>query len=107
MTTIERDAGDFVIDAELLAAAFGLLQDEIKARMRNGAITSRCETGIDEDAGRWRLTFQHADRACRFVVDEAGNVLTRTMFPVESRPAGPAARDGDPATTSAGPGTAR
>jgi hypothetical protein len=42
---IDREAGDFVIGAALLAEAFGLSQDEIKARMRAGTITSRCETG--------------------------------------------------------------
>jgi hypothetical protein len=71
MTAVERKAEDFVIDATLLAEAFGLSQDEIKARMRNGAITSRCEACVDEDAGLWRFTFHRGDRACRFIVDEA------------------------------------
>ena len=82
MTTVEREAGEFVIDAAVLADAFGLSQDEIKVRMRDGAITSRCETGVGEDAGRWRLTFHHGGRACRFIVDEDGNILTRAAFPV-------------------------
>lgn len=85
MTTVERKAGDFIIDAALLADAFGLSQDEVKARMRAGRITSRCEAGVDDDAGRWRLTFLHGDRACRFIVDEAGNVLTRATFPVRTK----------------------
>lgn len=84
MTAVERKAGDFVIDAALLAAAFGLSQDAIKARMREGAITSRCETGVEEDSGRWRLTFHHAGRACRFTVDEAGNVLKRATYPIKT-----------------------
>ena len=50
MTSIQAKAGDFVIDAALLADTFRLSQDEIKARMRKGAITSRCEAGVDEDA---------------------------------------------------------
>jgi hypothetical protein len=91
MTAVERMAGDFVIDATLLAEAFGLPQDEIKARMRAGTITSRCETGVDSDDGRWRLTFHCGDRACRFIVDEAGNVLTKATFTrrtkAEERPA--------------------
>jgi len=66
--------------------AFGLSEDEIKARMRDGVITSRCETGVDSDAGRWRLTFHCGDRACRFIVDEAGNVLTSATFPIKTRP---------------------
>jgi hypothetical protein len=86
MTTVERNAGDFVIDAMLLADAFGLSQDQIKARMRAGTITSRCEAGTDEDAGHWRLTFHHGNRACRFIVDEAGSILTRATFPIRTRP---------------------
>ncbi len=95
MTSVERKAGDFVIDAALLAAAFGLSQDAIKARMRTGAITSRCEAGVDDDAGRWRLTFQHGSRACRFVVDEAGVVLKKATFPIRTRPQESAARPGE------------
>jgi hypothetical protein len=48
-------------------------------------ITSRCETGMDEDAERWRLSFDHGDRACRFVVDEAGTVLKRATFSIKTR----------------------
>ncbi|WP_099827496.1 DUF6522 family protein [Oceaniglobus indicus] len=85
MTAIERNADDFVVDAALLAEAFGLSEDQVKTRMRDGAITSRCEAGIDEDAGRWRLTFHHGDRACRFIVDDAGKVMTRATFPITAR----------------------
>jgi hypothetical protein len=92
MTTVERKADDFVIDVAILQDAFGLSQDEIKVRMRNGAITSRCEAGIDEDAGRWRLTFHHDNRACRFIVDEAGTVLTSATFPIKIRPHDPGAQ---------------
>ncbi len=84
MTLVERNAGDFVIDVALLAGAFNLTEDEIRRRMRNGAITSRCETGVDEDEGRWRLTFYHGNRACRFIVDAAGNVLKSTTFPTRA-----------------------
>jgi hypothetical protein len=90
MTAVEREAGDFVIDAALLADAFGLSQDEIKARMRDGAIVSRCEAGMAADAGRWRLTFHHGNRACRFIVDEAGNILMTARFPVRTRADSPA-----------------
>ncbi|MGB2893816.1 MAG: DUF6522 family protein [Albidovulum sp.] len=95
MTAVERKAADFVVDAALLADAFALSQDDIKARMRDGAITSRCEAGVDDDAGRWRLTFHHGDRACRFIVDEAGNVLKRVTFPIKAGPRDHAAGHGD------------
>ena len=86
MTSVERRSDDFVIDAALLADAFGLAQEEIRARMRAGTITSRCEAGVAEDAGRWRLTFHHDGRACRFIVDADGSILTRAMFPVRTGP---------------------
>ncbi len=82
MTRIERKGGEFIIDAALLAEAFDVSQDEIKLRMRDGRITSRCEAGVDDDAGYWRLTFHHGDRVCRFTVDEAGTIRTRVTFPV-------------------------
>lgn len=95
MTSIQAKAGDFVIDAALLADTFRLSQDEIKARTRKGAITSRCEAGIDEDAGRWRLTFHHGNRACRFIIDEEGTVLQKATFPIRPRKRNPATRLGD------------
>jgi hypothetical protein len=81
----ERNARDFVIDAALLAEALGLTQDGIKARMQNGAITWRRGTGVDDDSGNWRLNLNHADRACRFIVDAACIVLKRTSFPISPR----------------------
>jgi len=97
VTTIDRKEGRFIVDAAVLARAFSLSQTEIRVRMREGVITSRCETGADEDAGRFRLTFYHRDRACRLIVDETGKVLTRATFPVQTRPGanvtGPDAED--------------
>lgn len=86
MTSVERTAGDFVIDASLLADAFKLTQNEVRTRMRDGLITSRCEIGVDEDAGASRLTFYHGERACRFIVGEDGTVLKRATFPTKARP---------------------
>lgn len=82
MTGVEVTAGGFTVDAALIAAAFGLSPADVPAAMRAGHITSRCETGIDADAGRFRLTFFHAGRALRLTVDGAGTVLSRATFPV-------------------------
>lgn len=79
---IERKGDDFEVGAALLAEAFGLSEPEIKARMRDGRITSCCEAGQGADAGRWRLTFTHDRNALRLIVDEKGNLLTRSRFPV-------------------------
>ncbi|WP_370654167.1 DUF6522 family protein [Pseudotabrizicola sp.] len=40
---------------------------------------------MDEDAGCWRLTFYHLNRACRFIVDAEGTVLKSVRFPVKTR----------------------
>jgi len=87
MTTIERDGDGFAVDATLLAEALGLTPAQVKERMRDGRITSRCEAGVDEDKGRWRLTFHHGAKACRFIVDDSGHLLTRASFPVRPREA--------------------
>lgn len=86
MTAVERNEDGFVVDAGMLADAFGLSPRAVPALMREGKITSRCETGVDADAGTFRLTFFHAGRACRFTVDGAGAILKRTSFDAPSRP---------------------
>ncbi len=81
---IKRAGPDFSVDAALLAEAFGVTQAQVQQEMRAGGITSRCEAGVDEDEGRWRLTFHRGERAVRFIVDDAGQVLTRVSFPVRT-----------------------
>ena len=87
MTQVERDGSDFVVSATLLAQAFKVTEDRIRQAMRDGSLTSIREAGVDADAdaGRWRLTFRHASRACRFTVDEAGTILSTSRFPVQAR----------------------
>jgi hypothetical protein len=85
MTQVERDGAGFVVPATLLAKAFGMTEDLIRQATRDGSLASRCEAGVDSDAGRWRLTFRHAGRACRFTVDEAGTILSTSRFPVQAR----------------------
>lgn len=85
MTEVERSGDGFVVAAQVLADAFGLTQEEVREKMRSGAITSRSETGVGDDEGRWRLTFHHEGRALRLVVDDRGTVLQRSSFPVRIR----------------------
>ena len=90
MSGIEIGDEGFVVDAAIVAEAFGLPAPDIQPMMRSGAITSRCEKGVDADAGRWRLTFFHAGRAVRLTVDEAGELLTKSTFDVPKPPSGAA-----------------
>lgn len=82
MTKVERSGDQFIVDAEVLSKAFDLPPEEIRTRMQDGQITSLCEAGADADTGRWRLTFRHEGRAFRLVVDESGEILSKSAFPV-------------------------
>ncbi len=84
MSTVDRDGDNFVVDAAILAAAFGRPTPEIRASMQDGRITSRCETGSGDDAGRWRLTFYFEGRALRLTVNADGEILKRSIFDVPS-----------------------
>jgi hypothetical protein len=86
MTQVERDDEGFIVPASLLAKAFGLTEDEVRKAMRDGALRSVCEAGVGSDAGRWRLTFRHANRARRYTVDQAGTILSTSRFPARTRP---------------------
>ena len=80
MTEVSITTEGFVVDAEALGTAFELDPATVPERLRAGEITSRCETGVDEDAGRWRLTFYYGGRALRLTVDANGAVLSRAIF---------------------------
>ncbi|RVV96717.1 hypothetical protein EKE94_17750 [Mesobaculum littorinae] len=88
MTTISRTEDGFVVDAGVIAEAFGITPDQVRDEMRGGGIATRSETGEGADAGRWRMTFFRGDRAFRLVVDAAGAVLSRSSFPIAPRGAG-------------------
>ncbi len=83
VNAVQRDGDGFTVSAALLAEAFGLDETQVKAAMRSGAMTSRCEAGMDKDAGTWRLVFQFRDRALRLVVDASGQILKRSTYPVK------------------------
>lgn len=80
MTQIALNGEGFVTDAELLAQAFSLPAGYVQDLMRIGEITSDCETSVDNDAGRMRLSSHYRDNAVRFVVDTTGTILEQTKF---------------------------
>lgn len=80
MDQVSVTAGGFEVDASLIAAAFGMDMEMVRDKMRAGEITSLCETGVDDDAGRFRLTFRHGARSFRLTVDGAGRVISRARF---------------------------
>ena len=87
MPQVELTSNGYVVDASVIADAFGLDVQNVQQNMRNGKITSLSETGTDEDAGRARLTFYYKTRALRLVVNAAGQIIKQSRFPVASRDA--------------------
>lgn len=86
MATIEFESGALRIDATTIAEGLGIEPALVQVWMRQGRITARCERGLDEDAGRYRLTFFHASRRFRLVVDEEGNAIQRSTVDFGDRP---------------------
>lgn len=76
---IDFDGETFSVDAALIGESLGIEPALVQPLMRAGKITSRCERGIDQDAGRYRLTFFHDHRQLNLVIDEAGAIVTRSV----------------------------
>jgi hypothetical protein len=78
MSSVEFENGAFSVDAALIAEGLGIGPTMVQPRMRDGTITSRCERGEGDDAGRYRLTFFHGTRRLQLVVDAGGKVLEKS-----------------------------
>ncbi|WP_022705004.1 DUF6522 family protein [Pseudorhodobacter ferrugineus] len=85
MTPVELGENGFVVAAESIADAFGLAASAVQGLMQSNAITSRCEKGVGEDEGRWRLTFYYNNRAFRLTVDGASQIVGQARFDVARR----------------------
>ncbi|KRW96112.1 DUF6522 family protein [Paracoccus sp. MKU1] len=85
MSKIDLTEQGFVIEAQELAAAFGLEPGRVPELMRENRITTRCETGEGEDAGRHRLTFFFEGQALRLTIDATGTILKRARFDIPAR----------------------
>lgn len=81
---IQKDAVQ--IDASVLGKGLGLEPMRVPELIRSGAITSRCERGIGEDEGRYRLTFFHEGQRLRIVTDVSERILQCTSINFRDRP---------------------
>lgn len=79
MNAVTVADGEFGVNAAIVAEGLGLDPEFVLAAMRERKITSLCERGIDEDAGRSRLTFRYRERRFRLVIDQDGNILDRSV----------------------------
>lgn len=82
---IEMRDGQPTIDARDLARLLELDPAEVQVKMRAGKITSQFETGIDEDAGRMRLSFQYGGKRVRLTCSTEGVVLKTTRTDIGAR----------------------
>lgn len=85
MTSIEVGDDGFIVKAAIIAEAFGVADAAVQGFMQSGEITSKCEKGVDEDEGRWRLTFFYLGRAFRLTIDEDSKVISRARFDASRR----------------------
>ena len=78
MAMIEFEDGGIQVDATVVAEGLKIDPSLVQARMREGKITTLCERGIDDDEGRYRLTFFSERRRLRLLIDKEGNILQRS-----------------------------
>ena len=90
---LEPTDGGFQIEAEDLAALFGLSQANVQRLMRAGQISSLSEEGQGEDEGRHRITFRYGATRVRLTVNPQGEVLLRTRTSDAPRPGTQIGRD--------------
>jgi hypothetical protein len=78
--------GTFEVDAAVLGCGLGVDASLVPGLLRAGQITSFCERGVDNDRGRFRLTFFHKSKRLRLVLDELGRVVRQLTVDFEKRP---------------------
>ena len=84
MAVIDFEEDGIQVDATVVAEGFRIDPLLVQERMREGKITSLCERGIDDDEGRYRLTFFSESRRFRLLIDKEGNVLQPSATTVAS-----------------------
>jgi hypothetical protein len=83
---VEIDDKTISVDATVLGELLEVLPSDVPALMREHAITSVCERGIDAHEGEFRLSFFHRNRRARLSVDGSGQVLRRSIIDFGDRP---------------------
>lgn len=94
---IEFDDEGPVVDAGLIGDLLGIQADQVPHHIRQGAITTLCEAGIDEHDGEFRLSFFHGNRRAQIEIDNQGQVSKRTVIDFGDRPLPASLRGAQPA----------
>ena len=90
--SVTFDDDGIEVDATVIAEGMGVQPQEVLDRLRSGTITTRCEKGMDEDDGRYRLTFLSQSRRLQLIVDVSGKILKRGVIDFGAHPLPPKAR---------------
>ena len=85
MASIVFHDGTVEVDAALVARGLRLDPAALQQGLRDGSITSLCERGVAEDAGRFRLTFYSPLRRLRVILDQDGEILTTSSSSFQRR----------------------
>jgi hypothetical protein len=83
---VEYQDGEFLIDADLLAKLFELPASDIPVLMRRREITSICERGVEDDDGKFHLTFFYQNRRAQLTTDQMGGVSRQSAIDFGDRP---------------------
>lgn len=78
MSIVSFEDGMVQVDAAVVAEGLRLTPEALRAALQGGTVTSRCEAGGGEDAGRFRITFFSANRRMRLIITADGSVLQKT-----------------------------
>lgn len=76
----------FLVDGALLGKLLNVLPKDVPILMREHAITSICERGVDVHRGEFRLRFFYRNRRARLHVDTSGHILRRSIIDFGKRP---------------------
>lgn len=85
MKKVTMHNGQATVDAHDLGPMLGLEPAQVPEKMRSGEITSLFEKGVDDDAGRFRLSFYYNAKRIRLTCLEDGTVLSTTTVPVRPK----------------------
>lgn len=83
---IEISDGTFVVNAARLGELLDIPASRVPILMREQAITSVCELGVDENEGEFRLTFFYRNRRARLSMDPKGRIIRRSTIDFGDRP---------------------
>ena len=74
-TGMAADGQPMEIDARLIGTGLALEPAQVPALMEAGKITLLCERGTGQDHGCHRVTFYHARRRFRILIDPSGRIF--------------------------------